>query len=330
VQEVVRSGLDAKHWDQELSSIVSPAPLTQSWIWGEIQSAVGWKPIRLEVAGESPVLVLVQGSGLLRWGYIPRGPVGCSPKVLEGLIDWAHRAGLMRLRIEPETGPELCSLLAAMGFNRTADMQPSHTRIVQLDSPVEMLASFRRTTRYNIGYAERNQVTVDEGADAAELARHVLTSAAHNRVNLPGSAYFRLLLDRLPSCRTFVARHAGDSLCAILVAVHDGRGYYLFSGTSRCKGNLKAMELTMWQAMRYAARSGCRDYDMWGVAPVEDQAHPWSGFTEFKRGFGGRTVEYAGTWDLVLSPTGAFALDTRDRAAKIFRRVRRTARLAAA
>lgn len=324
----LRSG-EVDEWDSKLAAVASPAPLTQSWAWGVVQKAVGWTPVRLLVDGETPVLVLTQRSGPFRWGYVPRGPVVFTPRVLEALIEWSRNANLVRLRVEPEQGLEINRLLTTLGFERTADVQPSHTRIVPLGPHDEMLASFRRTTRYNISYAERNHVTVDEGDEAGELACHVASSAARNHVNLPGYKYFKLLLEQLPSSRTFVARHDGESLCAALVAVHDRRGYYLYSGSSGHKRNLKAMDLTMWRAIQFVAGAGARDYDLWGIAPGADPKDPWHGFSEFKRGYGGRTVEYTGTWDLPLSPARSMALEAWDRSLRAYRRIRSASKTAA-
>ena len=55
--------------------------------------------------------------------------------------------------------------------------------------------------------------------------------------------------------------------------------------------------------MREAREAGCADYDMWGLPPPDappDAA--WAGIGRFKEGFGGRRVEYVGTWELVLRP----------------------------
>lgn len=316
------AGTDAEAWDRELSRFASPAPLNQAWAWGQVQARTGWRVDRLRFAGRAPVTVLVQGSGPMRWAFVPRGPVDSSAELLEMLAGWARSAGLARLRVEPEIGPDVRPLLLRLGFHRVADVQPSHTRILSLGSETDMLASLHRSTRYNIGYAEKRGVTVEMGSDAEELARHMAASAARAGVNLPGAPYIRLLLDSLPTSRTFVARHEGDSLCALLVAVHDGRAYYLYSGSNGLKRNLKAMNLAMWCAMRYAAEVGCRDFDLWGIAPDNDPTHPWHGFTEFKRGFGGRDVEYAGTWDLALSPAASLAIEARDVALKNLRRLR--------
>jgi lipid II:glycine glycyltransferase (peptidoglycan interpeptide bridge formation enzyme) len=55
--------------------------------------------------------------------------------------------------------------------------------------------------------------------------------------------------------------------------------------------------------MRTAREMGSRVHDLWGVAP-EDAApdHPWYGYSLFKKGFRGRFVSWAGSWDLVVDP----------------------------
>ena len=315
------AGTDPGTWNRALAAVASPAPLSQSWAWGEVQARAGWQVQSPWLP--SPVLVLTQGDGPLRWGYVPRGPAGCDAQLLQKLVEWARANRLARLRVEPELQLDARPLLEACGFRRTVDVQPSRTRIIPLGSEDDMLASFRRSTRYNIRHAQHSGVTVEEGIDAEELARQVQASAARAGVNLPGRRYLASILQAIPTSRTFVASHDGEPLCALMVAVHDGRGYYLFSGSSGRKRNLKAMDLAMWHGIRYAARTGCRDYDLWGVAADSDPQHPWQGFTEFKRGYGGSEVQYVGTWDLTLSAPAALAVDAWERALKALRGLRR-------
>jgi lipid II:glycine glycyltransferase (peptidoglycan interpeptide bridge formation enzyme) len=123
-----------------------------------------------------------------------------------------------------------------------------------------------------------------------------------------------------------VGRHEGEALCAALIAIHDGRAYYLFSGSNRRKSQLKAMDLMLFRTMQYAASKGCRDYDLWGITTSGDPTHPWYGFSEFKRGFGGEVVEYAGTWDLKLSAASSAALSVRERTLHAYRRMRSAAK----
>ena len=48
---------------------------------------------------------------------------------------------------------------------------------------------------------------------------------------------------------------------------------------------------------------GARTHDLWGVAPADaGPDHPWWGYSLFKKGFDGRFVSWAGSWDLVVDP----------------------------
>ena len=40
------------------------------------------------------------------------------------------------------------------------------------------------------------------------------------------------------------------------------------------------------------------EFDLYGVVPPEVRDHAWSGFSDFKRSFGGRQLDYSGTWEL--------------------------------
>ncbi len=42
---------------------------------------------------------------------------------------------------------------------------------------------------------------------------------------------------------------------------------------------------------------------MWGsLSPNYNQKHPWSGFTRFKEGYGGKYIEFVGSYDLIIKP----------------------------
>jgi lipid II:glycine glycyltransferase (peptidoglycan interpeptide bridge formation enzyme) len=222
---------------------------------------------------------------------------------LAELVEWARGRGLARLRVEPEAGPQLADGLRAAGFRRTQDIQPRHTLIVPLAADSELMASFKPKTRYNIRLALKKGVQVEEGTDAAELERQSRETSERQRIALPSRAYYEALLRELPFCRTYIARHEGEALAAVLVAHHAGRAYYLFGGATGHKRELMPAYAVQWAAMQAARQRGCVDYDLWGIPPSPDPSHPWHGLWQFKTGFGGEHVEYVGAWDLVLSPT---------------------------
>jgi hypothetical protein len=294
---------EAGDWDARLAQLArpNPAPLLQSWAWGEVQSHAGWRIERLSLPG-GLASVQLRGRPPFERAYVPRGPVPATRELLEQLVGWAKDRRLAGLRVEPEAGPDLAAVLRQQGFRPAPQVQPQFTMILDLESgEEEVLASFNRGTRYNIRLAQKRGVEVEEGADADELARQSAASAARQGINLPAASYYRLLLDTLPWCRTYVARVEGEPVAAMLVIHHAGRGYYMFSGSDGRHRELKPVYAAKWTAIQSAIRDGCRDYDLWGVPPGPDRNHPWYGLWEFKSGFNGRLVEYTGCWDLVLS-----------------------------
>src|SRR5207248_2178001 len=102
--------------------------------------------------------------------YVPRGPVPASAETLDWLAAWARNSGVARLVVEPQAPETFSEVLREKGFKQIAQIQPQHTRIVELMPPNELLATFRHGRRYNIRAGLKRGVIVEEGKDAAELA----------------------------------------------------------------------------------------------------------------------------------------------------------------
>lgn len=298
------SELNGPGWDAQLALLSRPgrAPLLQTWAWGDVQSQSGWRVERVQLAGGALASIQLRGRPPFERAYVPRGPVPVDTTSLGALVEWARARGLARLRIEPEVGSAAGSLLSKLGFSPATQVQPQYTMIVPLQpDPEAVMASFNRGTRYNIRLAAKRGVTVTEGRDADEMARQAAASATRQGIRLPPAAYYRLLLEHLPWCRTYVASVDASPAAAMLVIHHDQRGYYMYSGSNGEHRELKPVYAAKWEAIRRAVEEGCVDYDLWGVPPGPDRDHPWYGLWEFKSGFSGNLVEYVGCWDLVLS-----------------------------
>jgi hypothetical protein len=309
-------------WDASLQELEQPAPLLQSWGYGEAQAREGWAVERLCLPGGGLATVLLQGAGPLRWAYVPRGPVPASRQALADLAAWARGRRLARLRVEPEAPGDLGAELRELGFRPAVAAHPQHTLVVPLGAEEDMLASFKPKHRYNIRLAEKRGVSVEVGADAAELWRQCQGTERRQSISLPSVELYEHRLELLDRCRVYVARHEGEPLAAIMVAWFAGRAYYLFGGSSGQRRQLMPTYLLQWAAMRDAARGGCRDYDLWGLPPAPDPSHPWIGLWQFKTGFGGELLTYSGAWDLVLSPVASRLDEFAARARRVARRLR--------
>jgi hypothetical protein len=307
----------ATSWDGELAGLASPAPLLQSWGWGAVQARAGWTVERVRLGDQGVASIQLRSVGPVREAYVPRGPVPASAASVDAIIEWAKGARVARLRLEPDAPPAFAGTLVERGFTKVEPTQPEHTRILTLLPPDEMLAGFKHGRRYNIRAGLRRGVVVEEGRDAAELARQSAAVERRESIHLPSRSYYELLLDLLPWCRTYVGRHpeTKEALSAVLVARHAGRAYVLFAGRTGAHPELMANDLAWWAGLRHAAEDGCRDCDLWGVPPPGAGAdHPWHGLGFFKAEFGGEEVAYVGAWDLVLSAAGSRLITLEKRA----------------
>ena len=66
--------------------------------------------------------------------------------------------------------------------------------------------------------------------------------------------------------------------------------------------------LIQWEAIKEAAKRGCKKYNFWGIAPdiheksdIKKSKHPWAGLSLFKMGFGGERKDYVKTQDMPCS-----------------------------
>jgi hypothetical protein len=309
---------DAERWDAELEEKASPAPLLQSWAWGEVQSHAGWRIERVSLPGGAMASVQVRSVALAREAYVPRGPVPATADAVDELIVWARGAEMARIVIEPEAPADLADRLTERGFAPIAQTQPQHTRIIPLGPPEELLKSFRHGRRYNIRAGLRRGVVVREGKDAAELERQSAAVEQRESIHLPNRRYYDLLLEHLPWCRTYVAfkPDTDEALATVLVARHAGRAYSLFAGRSGKHPELMGNDVAWWHAISSAAEASCRDFDLWGVPPPNSAPnHPWHGLGFFKAEFGGHELSYVGAWERILSAAGAklIALERKSR-----------------
>jgi lipid II:glycine glycyltransferase (peptidoglycan interpeptide bridge formation enzyme) len=102
----------------------------------------------------------------------------------------------------------------------------------------------------------------------------------------------------------FVAEYENKVIAANIVVIHGKKGIYLHGATDNNFRNVMAPHLLQWEQIKYAKSQGCAEYDFWGIVNehTKDKRGPsWEGFTRFKKGFGGREVNYVGYFDYPLN-----------------------------
>lgn len=95
----------------------------------------------------------------------------------------------------------------------------------------------------------------------------------------------------------------GEIIAASLFFDYQGTRFYMQSAANLDFKHLPATVALLSHAIFSAKEDGLKTLDFWGIAPENANAsHPWYGFTEFKKSFGGYEKIYAGTFDYLINP----------------------------
>jgi lipid II:glycine glycyltransferase (peptidoglycan interpeptide bridge formation enzyme) len=240
-----------------------------------------------------------------RWGYVPKGPALAGDGLEADLAEVRAIASEMELafvRVEPELES---GWQPPTGWSSAPAIQPEHTSIIDIARPDdELMASFKSKTRYNVRLATKKGVEVAVSDDISAFARLAGETSARHRIQLAPENYYRELY-RLMSddgtARLYLASHEGTPLAGIMIVRFAGRATYLFGASTRAGREKMPAYLLHWQAMRDMRDAGDSEYDLWGVPPDDQPGHPWSGLWQFKSGWQGRFITYAGAFDYPIS-----------------------------
>ena len=323
---------DAPAWSALLAASAS-GDFVHDWAWAAVAAFDGQPQRRyaLEDNGTIVAIAAAQARPILggrEFWYVPHGPVldYADPRAPErvralviGLREVARQHRAIAVKLEPRLEEDAPALAAfeGRGLRRTDEhLQVSYTRIVELPGDDEaLLAGFDKDTRYSVRRAEREGVTVEMVGDGDAHAiddLHALVAETQARAGfpLPSLERYRIAWRALAAAgraAILEARRDGELLASGMVVIEGDRSFYLFSGSRREeRGEPKhyASYALQWSMMRLARSRGARHHDLWGVAPPDaGPEHAWHGVGLFKKGFGGREVHWAGSWDLVVDPT---------------------------
>jgi lipid II:glycine glycyltransferase (peptidoglycan interpeptide bridge formation enzyme) len=328
----IRPATDADHpaWQAFLAAHAC-GDFLHDWAWADV-SALDGQPQRRFVAFDGDELVAIAAAQVRRlpmgrsYWYVPHGPVldyahaqaaERLRAVAIGLREAARRDRAIAVKLEPrlERGGNGTRAFGKLR-HEAATLQVGQTRLVELADDETMLAAFDKDTRYAIRRAEREGVTLASTDDAGDLdaidALHDLVMETQRRAGFPKPSLQRYRtawrgLASARQARIFEARREGELLASGMLVMEGDRSFYLFSGSRReGPGEPKryASYALQWAMMRHARDSGATVHDLWGIAPEgAGPDHAWYGVGLFKKGFGGRPVVWAGSWDVVVDRT---------------------------
>jgi lipid II:glycine glycyltransferase (peptidoglycan interpeptide bridge formation enzyme) len=253
---------------------------------------------------------------------------------------------------EGVTRAEVDRKMQALGFRASGRLQPARTIVLDIDkSEDELLKAMKPKTRYNLRLAGKRGVVLRRAETLDDLRafyKLLEVTGERDEFGIHTFPYYEHLWK--------VFGPGGDNSALVLLAEHPdeqeraegpisglltlrfGREAIYMYGASANRGREHMPNyLLQWEAIRRAREQGCTVYDFWGIpdAPAEDADGGGSGAAGvsdsvspvnarsglrgvywFKKGFGGREIEYPGAYDYVYNRVG-YALWMRWRGANL-------------
>ena len=318
-------------WNQVVSEHPS-GHMLQSWEWGELKAQSGWRPLRLALWDRQKLRYVAAAQVLRRTvphmplmaghlAYIPRGPVidWSDAEVCEAfftqLAARVQAQGALTLRIEPDLENASANGVAALHTFKALSMQPIQavqplrTILLDLTPPEEvLLAQMKEKWRYNVrlGLRKGVRVRVAQTVDDVQGWYHIMQlTSERDQFGIHTLEYYLHAWQLFASrglARLFLAEHEGQLLAGIFVSLFARQGIYLYGASSNEQRQLMPNYVLQWEAIRWTKGQGAQSYDFWGIPATDAQEEEMAGVYRFKRGWGGRVVQFLGAYEQVYRP----------------------------
>ena len=289
--------------------------ILQSDLWADFQRAIGRKVFAARLLGDNgrflASALVIQKSIALGKSYLysPRGPVFADSVRLNPTMDFlmqniatfAHDQGAFFWRVEPDQ--DIFTNQSVFPVVQTDDIQPSKTIMLDLSLDQEaLLSQMHSKTRYNIRLTQKKGVVVKEvGSDKFddfwELAR---ATGERDQFSLhPRDYYFKMLenFSKSKSIKMYLAYYQDKPIAGGIFSFYEKTARYLHGASSNEHRQIMAPYALQWAVICQAQNTGFKQYDFYGI-----DEQKWPGVTRFKRGFGGKEINYPGAFDIVFNP----------------------------
>ncbi len=321
----IREIIDKQEWEEFLLGCQQKTFL-QSWNWGEFQNSLGNKIWRWGIYDEENLeavaLVIKHSAKRGSFLLVPHGPVVMKHEIwnmkhvlnflVPELKSLANTEKVDFIRVNPiwERTEENSDLFKSLGFRlRPLHTHPESSWKLNIEpNEEELLHGMRKTTRYLIRQAEKNNVEVFQSFDIkdVEIFNKMHLEVVKHQKFVPFSLeYFKkefLAFVSDNQIALFLAKYQGKIIAASYGIFWSGMAFYHHAALLPEYKKIPASYLLQWKAIKEAKKRDCKIYDFWGYSdPVKNPRHPYSGPTLFKMGFGGYKDEYVKAQDLIIS-----------------------------
>ncbi len=228
--------------------------------------------------------------------------------------NYLKEKNLNLFRFDPLINEEFREILEELGYRKSFSPaqaidvweMPLVNAQQELMTEDELLATFKKDTRYYVNRARKAGVNIIKAENRNMVARFadlMMQTESRKGFSNHSKNYFIKqweYLKPLGMTEVYLAKYKSHYISGALFNFYKGKAYYSHgASTSNYElSKLSSPYLLHFEIMKDAIKKGCNTYNFWGVIPKEVQDHYGRGFSDFKMKFPGKITSYVGPYEI--------------------------------
>ncbi len=171
-------------------------------------------------------------------------------------------------------------------------------------SEEEILLQMEKDTRYSVKTSQKRGavgsiITEDFGKYFDDFYNLLETTAKRNGFGIHDKKYYKNIFESLRKENAFLSIVSGENILVIDVFIIFGKTvHYVFGSSSNEERNKLPSYMAIWNAILYVKEKGIENINFGGYS-AEAKKEKWSGFSIFKKGWGGEELKHSDFFDIV-------------------------------
>lgn len=301
--------------------------ILQTKLWENFQNSLGATTF-FQTQPDFSFLAVLHHFKFGDYLYLPYGPYirqkNAAKTAYQALEDLANAKNLMFIRIEPQDPATTSYLLKRPNCQKSKDLSPARTWVLDLTPEKDQILAQMKQNNRNLyrNYAKKGltiEISQNPVQDVKYLVKIQKNIAKRNHIIPPDINFLKKQLSQ-PFAHLYLAKFEQKVIATGICFDDQDTRYYMQAAADDRFRKLSAGTSLLAKMIFDAKDQKLQKFDFWGIAPENAAtSHPWAGFTNFKKSFGGYPVDYCGTYDLVFQPV-------KYRFYRIFRKINRLQR----
>lgn len=284
----------------EVEDVGRLTDIRQSPDYVRFMEGLGWEGVEI---GQTKILV----NKIPFFGSLIRIPRANLPLPLEEIDRLAKQRRAAIVKIEPNLQLEKFNPKVIGGFVKdNHPVLPTRTIWIDLTQPIDSLwANLDKDSRNLVRRAHKEGVRVSELKDLGLFYKLWEETSKRKGFYVPFEKEMSKMWKAFGEKHLLVAKCGNKIGAAVLIFGYKEAAYYYFAASNEEGRKVYAGYSLMWEVIRQSKDWGYERLDLEGIRDEEvGRTKSWSGFSHFKSGFGGRKVQYAGSFSKYYSIVG--------------------------